>query len=358
LLFLLLVFVLGCARTETRTARIGLVSGLTGPTAAWGTAIKRGAELAIDDARAAGTAVELRVEDDQGKPEGSVLAAETLIGRDGVTAIVGADTSGRTLAIAPLAERHHIAVVSPTASAPQVTRGRHFVFRVCATDDLEAIALAQIARNELHAKRAVILRDTKNDYSVGIAETFTRSFTSRGGSVAGVFDYAEEDSDFRAQLTGAKALAPDVVLIPGYYGEVAQLAVQARDLGLTVPLLGGSGWDSAKLVEIGGKSVEGGTFVSGLRSASPKFVAAFRKRFGSDPDSASAEAYDATMIVARAIARAGADRARVRDAVAATHDFPGASGTITLGPDGNALKILGVYRVVGGCFEQVGTTKR
>jgi branched-chain amino acid transport system substrate-binding protein len=260
------------------------------------------------------------------------------------------------MAMAPLAEKNRIAIVSPTASAPMVTRGRHFVFRVCATDDLEALAAAQLAKERLHAKRVVLLRDTRNDYSVGIAETFNRAFTAGGGTVAGVFDYAAGDSEFRAQLTSAKALAPDVLVVPGYYGDVAQIAIQAHDLGMTVPLLGGSGWDSPKLTEIGGKAIEGNWFVSWLRSPSARFVHDFHQRYGVDPDGANAQAYDAISLVAAAVARGKGNRVATRDAIATTRDFDGVSGRITIGPDGNARKALGIFHVENGKYVQVGTT--
>jgi branched-chain amino acid transport system substrate-binding protein len=200
----------------------------------------------------------------------------------------------------------------------------------------------------------VILRDTKNDYSTGFAAGFARAFAKQGGVVVQTFDYAAGDSDFRAQLTSARALTPDVLLIPGYYGDAAQIASQARDLGITTPLLGGSGWDSPKLAEIGGKAVEGGTFVSGTRKFSMRFVEAFRERYHAEPDAASAQAYDAAAILAEALSHTGPDRARLRDAVAATRDFAGASGRITIGPTGDAKKALGVFRVERGLFVQVG----
>ncbi len=357
-LSLIVLIAIGCRPPEkAHGPRIGLVAGLSGPTAAYGMACRRGAELAIDDARARGQNIELVLEDDQGRPDQTANVAASLITDPAVLAIVGADTSTGTIAMAPLAESNRIAVVSPTASAPIVTRGRHFVFRVCATDDLEAQAAAQIARVRLHATRAVILRDTKNDYSVGITGTFTRTFTGHGGTIAGIFDYAAGDSDFHAQLTSAGALKPDVLLIPGYYGDVSQIAVQAHDLGLNAPLLGGSGWDSPKLLEIGGKAVEGQWFISWLRSPSARFVADFHKRYGVDPDGANAQAYDAVSIVAEAITRVGSDRVHVRDAIADTRNFNGVSGTITIGPDGNAQKALGIFHVEGGRFVQVGTSK-
>lgn len=325
--------------------RIGLFTGLTGPTAAWGEAIRRGAQLAADDCKAA----QLLVEDDQGKPDMAANVAESLISKPEVVVLIGGDTTSGSMAASPSAEANRIAMISPTASGPALTTGKRFTFRVCATDDLEAEAVARVARERLGARRVVVLRDTRNDYSVGLAATFAKSLPP-----VGVFDYAAGDSDFRAQLTSAKALRPDAILVPGYYGDVAQIAVQARDLGITTPLLGGSGWDSPKLTEIGGAAVEGCWFVTGLRSASPAFVEAFRKRWGSDPDAASAQAYDAVAIACAGIGRGGRDRQRVRDAIADTRDFPGASGRITIGPDGNARKPLGVFRVEGGRFVEEG----
>src|SRR5215470_13862978 len=173
------------APEQAATPRIGLVAGISGPTAAYGLACRRGAELAIDDLHARGQQIELVLQDDQGSPEQTANVAASLVSDPTIAAIVGTDTSSGTMAMTPLAEKDHIAIVSPTASAPAVTRGHHFVFRVCATDDLEALAVAQLARERLHAKRAVVLRDTKNDYSVGIAETFTKAFTAGGGAAGG-----------------------------------------------------------------------------------------------------------------------------------------------------------------------------
>ena len=343
IIILLLSFASACAKPEARPEppRIGLFTGLSGPTAAWGEAIRRGAQLAADDCKSA----QLLVEDDQGKPDIAANVAESFIARPGVMALIGGDTTSASMAASPSAEFNRIAMISPTASGPALTRGKHYTFRVCATDDLEAQAIARVAAERLHARRIVVLRDTRNDYSVGMAATFSKAIAP-----VAVFDYAAGDSDFRAQLTSAKAANPDTIFVPGYYGDVAQIATQARDLGITVPFLGGSGWDSPKLVEIGGRAVDGGWFVSGLRSESPRFVQAFRAKWGSDPDGASAQAYDATAIACAAVDRAGADRRRVRDAIAATQNFPGASGTMTIGKDGNAQKPLGVFRVVGDKF--------
>jgi branched-chain amino acid transport system substrate-binding protein len=303
--------------------------------------------MAADDVNRGGARrFELVIEDDEGRPESTAAVVERLLSARGVVAIIGADTSGGSLAAAPLCERARVPMVSPTASAPGVTKGRRYMFRVCATDDLEARTVARLATERLHAHRAVIVRDTKNDYSTGMASTFREAF----GDVARVLDYSAGDSDFRAQLTVARSLHPDVLFVPGYYSDVAQIAIQAGDLGITAPMIGGSGWDSPKLTEIGGKALDGSWFVTGGRSASPGFVRRFRQRFGADPDTASALAYDAVAVVCAAVSRGGP----LADAIAATRDFPGASGAITIGPDHNAQKPLAVFQIENGKFVEKG----
>ncbi|HKO56585.1 MAG TPA: ABC transporter substrate-binding protein [Thermoanaerobaculia bacterium] len=323
-----------------------MFTGLTGPTAGFGETVVRGARLAAEDCKSA----TLSIEDDQGKPEVAANLVASFLGDPDVVAVVGGDTTAASMAASPLAEAKGAAMITPTASAPILTRGKRCTFRVCATDDLEAQAAARLARERLHAQRVVIIRDTRNDYSVGMAATFAAALPP-----AAVFDYAAGDSDFRAQLTSARALEPDVIFVPGYYGDVAQIASQARDLGIRVPLLGGSGWDSPKLIEIGGASLEGSWFVGWTRPARQSFVQRFRTRYGFEPDAASAQGYDAVAIACAAVARGGRDRRLVRDAVAATRDFDGVSGTITIGPDGNARKPLAAFVIREGKFVDQGT---
>jgi branched-chain amino acid transport system substrate-binding protein len=342
-----------CRPPETHSAqpalRIGVVVAATGPLAAFGQADRSGAELAASERN-----VSLMIEDDQGRPEQSANAVERLIAGEHVSAVMCCDTSGGTLAASPIAEREHVPIISASATAPQVTVGKHFTFRVCATDDAEARAAARLARQRMGAKRVVILRDTKNDYSVGMAANFTSTFREGGGEVAATFDYSEGDSDFRGQLTAAAALHPDALFLPGYYSDVAQIAIQARDLGMTMPLVGGGGWDSPKTAEIGGASVEGARFISGVRSASPQFVTAFRKRYGRDPDSANAQAYDVIALLVDAIRRVGNDPRKIRDAIASTRNYPGASGAVSIDEHGNTKKELAIFHIVSGKYVEEG----
>ena len=277
LILLLLLALIGCRHPSERTHApvIGLVTGLSGPTAAWGEAIRRGAELAIDEARARGQQIELAVEDDQGRPEQSANVAAELIGRDGVVALVGADTSGGTLAIAPLAESHRIAIVSPTASAPAVTRGRRFVFRVCATDDLEALAAAQLAREQLQARRAVILRDTKN----GTMVIMPRTNIPHNDLMMWVMAKNPPGTD------GERGVIINTASVAAYDGQIGQAAYSASKGGvvsMTLPI-------ARDLASLGIRvcTIAPGTFetpmLAGLPEANRKALAAqipFPQRLG------------------------------------------------------------------------------
>jgi branched-chain amino acid transport system substrate-binding protein len=196
--------------------------------------------------------------------------------------------------------------------------------------------------------------DSRNDYSVGLAAAFREAFTQARGRVVSELKYAEGDSDFSAQLTAIRPTSPDVLFIPGYYTDAGLIARQAKSLGLSAVLLGGDGWDSPKLTEIGGEAVEGAYFcnpfaVDEPSSAVKKFVADYRARYGADPDGIAALSYDATRMLADAIARAGSTEGkRIRDALASTKDFAGVTGTITMDADRNPIKPLMMLKVEGG----------
>ncbi|HMF10040.1 MAG TPA: ABC transporter substrate-binding protein, partial [Thermoanaerobaculia bacterium] len=212
----------------------------------------------------------------------------------------------------------------------------------------------------LKAATAGVLVDAKSDYSVGLARAFEDDFAREGGKVVAELKYAEGDSDFSAQLTSLAASQPDVLVLPGYYTDAGLIARQARSLGVKATLLGADGWDSPKLVEIGGAAVEGAYFSNHYSFDDPspqvqKFVADYRRSYGADPDSLSALAYDAARLIADAIARAGSTEGkRVRDALAATKDFPGVTGNITMDADRNPDKLPVILRVEGGKFRFVG----
>lgn len=327
---------------------IGEFGSFTGTTASYGQSTHDGVKMAFDEINKAGGVlgkqIKLISEDDQSKPEEAAMAVSKLISRDKVVAVIGEVASSRTLAAAPIAQREKTPLISPASTNPEVTRKGDYIFRICFIDPFQGSVIAKFAKNTLKANNVVILKDVKNDYSIGLSQFFTKTFTELGGKIVGEQAYSEGDVDFKAQLTAIKAMKPEAIILPGYYTEAALIIKQARELNINVPFIGGDGWDSAKLFEIGGKAING-CYYSNHYSYESKdpltqdFVKKFTERYKRTPDVMAALGYDDAKIVADAIKRAGSiDKAKIREALAATKDFAGVTGKITIDKDRNANK--------------------
>jgi branched-chain amino acid transport system substrate-binding protein len=323
--------------------------------------------MAIEEINAAGgllgRKVRLITEDDQSKPEEAGTVVTKLINQDGVVAVIGQVASSHSLAAAPICQNNQIPMVSPSSTNPRVTQVGDYIFRVCFIDPFQGAVMAKFAANTLKAKRVAILVDVRSDYSVGLQTFFRQQFKQLGGEVISEQSYSQGDSDFRAQLTQIKAQNPEAIYVPGYYTEVGTIARQAKELGLNVPLLGGDGWDSQKLFEIGGESVVG-SYISNHYSvddpspAIQKFVKDYETKYKQKPDALAALGYDAAKILADAITRAGSTNGdKIRDALGATKDFQGVTGKITINADRNAVKPAVVLKVENGKFSYVETVQ-
>ncbi|HXH38264.1 MAG TPA: ABC transporter substrate-binding protein [Thermoanaerobaculia bacterium] len=343
---------------------VGVYAATSGSEAAFGQATVQGEKLAAEQINnnggVLGRKIRLIIEDDQGKAEEAASVVTKLITHDNVLAVLGENSSNQSLAAAPICQASKVPMISPSSTNPSVTKKGDYIFRVCFTDPYQGKALAMFVRSNLKAATAAILRDNKNDYSVGLAEVIRKEFTARGGKIVAEQSYSGGDSDFRPQLTTIKAANPEVLFIPGFYTEVGQIAIQARDLGITVPMVGGDGWDSPTVIQIGGKSVDGcyfsdHYFVGEPRPAVKRFVAEIRRRSGKDPDANSALGYDALFTLTNAIKRAGSlDRKAIRDQIAATKDYQGVSGVITMGPDRDPIKPVAMIKIDGGTTHFAG----
>jgi len=367
------VLLVGCQSQERPKAPaltdipVGLYGALSGSEAAFGQATLQGAQLAVEEINAAGGVLGRKIrlipEDDSGKAEEAAAVVTKLITSDNVIALIGENSSNQSLAAAPIAQASGVPMISPSSTNPNVTKKGDYIFRVCFTDPYQGKALATFVRKNLNLETAAILKDNKNDYSVGLAEFFGKEFAALGGRVVSEQSYTGGDNDFRPQLTRIKPAAPQALFIPGFYTDVGQIAIQARDLGLSVPLVGGDGWDSPKVIEIGGKSVEGSYFSDHYffdepRPAVQRFVGEIRRRHGRNPEANTALGYDAVRILAEAIKAAGSlDRAKIRDAIAATRDFQGVSGVITMGPDRDPIKPVAMIRIENGRMNFAGWVK-
>jgi branched-chain amino acid transport system substrate-binding protein len=343
---------------------VGVYGAQTGDQAAFGTSTANGVRIAADEINAAGGVlgrkIRLIVEDDQGRAEEAASVVTKLITSDRVEALIGENSSNQSLAAAPIAQSNGVPMISPSSTNPAVTEKGDYIFRVCFTDPYQGKALATFVRNNLKLDTAAILVDKKNDYSVGLAGVFRKDFEAAGGKIVAEQSYSGGDTEFRPQLTTIKAASPQILFIPGFYTEVGQIAIQSRDLGLTVPLVGGDGWDSPVVIQIGGKSIEGSYFsdhyfVGDTRPVVQKFVAEYQKRHGKKPEATAALGYDALHIWANAAKRAGSlDKKLVRDQIAATKDYEGVSGKTTMGPDRNPQKPVAMIKIENGQMNFAG----
>jgi branched-chain amino acid transport system substrate-binding protein len=367
LLFAALALLAAALRAaEPPPIKVGEFASLTGKEAAFGQSSHKGTLLAVEEINAGGGVlgrkIQLLTEDNQSKAGESATIAKKLISRDKVVALIGEVASMRSLEAAPIAQQSRIPMISPSSTNPKVTEIGNYVFRVCFIDPFQGVVMAKFARNTLKLKRVAVLTSVSSAYSVGLAKYFKERFAQDGGVIALEQRFTEGDKDFKAQLTAIKAANVDGIFLPGYYTEAALVCKQARDLGMNLPLFGGDGWEAPQLISIGGAAVEG-TYYSTHYSPENKspavsgFVERFRKRWNNEvPDAMAALGYDAAMVLADAIKRAGTtDSAKLRDALAATKNLPGVTGDTTLDAQRNASKAAVVIAVKDGQFKFLET---
>lgn len=345
--------------------KIGEVGSMTGAEATFGQSTHRGIELALEEINAdggvQGKKIQLVALDNQGKPEEAATAVTRLINQDKVVAILGEVASSRSMAMAPIAQAAKIPMVTPSSTNPKVTQLGEYVFRVCFIDPFQGLVMAKFASEELKVKRVAILRDVKNDYSVGLADFFKETFVKNGGQIVVDQSYSAGDMDFKSQLTSIRSRAPEAIFVPGYYTEVGLIARQARELGIKVPLLGGDGWDSPKLYEIGGSAINGSYFSNhySAEDTSPhvqQFIKNYQTKYGIVPDGLAAMGYDAARVLVDAMNRAGTHApAAVREALANTTDFQGVTGKISIDAERNAVKPAVVLGIKDGQFRYTTT---
>lgn len=356
----------GCGKSGGDGIKVGEFASLTGKEATFGQSSHEGTLLAVEEINKAGGVLgkplQLLTEDTLSKAGESATVVNKLISRDGVVAILGEVASGRSLEAAPICQQNKIPMISPSSTNPKVTETGDFIFRACFTDVLQGRILARFAGTSLKAKKMAVLTDVKSDYSKGLAKYFKEVYLAEGGQIVAELDFNGGDKDFKGQITAIKAAAPDAIFIPAYYTDVALICIQAKQLGITVPIFGGDGWESEDLVKIGKEAVEGTYFATHCAADSPEprvksFVEAYRKRFnGKTPDAMAMLGHDSVKILADAITRAGStEGTKVREALAATKNFEGVSGRITMDAKRDATKPMVILQVKGGQFKLVET---
>ncbi|WP_096180557.1 ABC transporter substrate-binding protein [Effusibacillus lacus] len=346
------------------TIKIGANLELTGDVASYGTSARDGAKLAIEEINNAGGVLGKKLElveaDNASKNEESIRAAQKLLSEK-VVAIVGAATSGNSVAMIPAVTEKKVPFISPSGTAEKVTvdersgKLNEFAFRASFIDPFQGTVAAKFAINDLKAKTAAIYTDSSNDYSKGLAKSFKEQFTKLGGQVVAEENYQKRDTDFKAVLTRIKDKKPDVIYVPGYYEEVGKIIKQGREAGITVPFLGGDGWDSAELAKIAGNDNLKNTFFTNHYAADDKtpevqaFVEAFKKKYNKTPDGFAILGYDSVKLIAEAIKKANStDGTKIKDALASIKDYKAASGVISYDEKHNPVKSAVIIEMKDG----------
>jgi branched-chain amino acid transport system substrate-binding protein len=346
---------------------IGHYASMTGSEATFGQSTDNGIKLALEEINQAGGVkgkkLRLITYDDKGDAKEAGTAVTRLINKDQVVAVLGEVASSMSLAGGPVCQENGVPMVSPSSTNAKVTKIGDMIFRVCFIDAFQGWVCAKFAREDakLKATKAAILYDQSAAYAVGLQEEFDKAFTKLGGQITSKQTYTNGDQDFSAQLTAIRSAQPDVVFVPGYYTDVGNIAVQARKLGIQVPLLGGDGWDSSKLGQIGGNAINGCFYSNHYSPQDPSprvqdYIRKYKAKFGETPDGLAALGYDAARILAEAMGRASSTSgAEIAAELAKTHDFDGVTGRISIDKDRNAVKPAVILEMKDGVPTYVTT---
>lgn len=366
MIILLMTSVLsGCGSQASDGIKIGLLNEMTGGNATFGQSSANGAKMAIKEANAKGGVlgkqIQAIVADNKSEPSESANAMTKLVTQDKVAAVTGVFASSNAIAASSVAEASKVPFLAVGATNPKVTvddkngKVKDYSFRICFIDPFQGTVGANFVLSTLKLNKAIILVDNSSDYSKGLSAFFKTAFTKGGGSILTEEAYLQKDQDFKTVLTKVKALNPEVIYVPGYYEEVGKIVKQARELGITVPVVGGDGWDSPKLVEVGTAAALNNTYFTNHYSAedtsaaSKAFVEAYKKEYGQAPDAMAVLAYDAANVLIDAIKRANSiDAGKIREALAATKDFPAVTGATTLNATHDAVKSAVIIEMKDG----------
>ncbi len=344
------------------SVKVGLIAPLTGDVKTFGESERNAFGIAVEEANAEGKLkIEPVIIDDRNDTTEGVNAANKMAA-EGVKAIVGPLTSKVAIAVSEATQAAKVVLVTGTATNPKVTvdsgKRKDYVFRTCFIDPFQGTVMGKFALTTLKAKKAAVLFDISNDYSKGLAEFFRDAFTAGGGEIVAYESYGKDDVDFSAQLTKIAAANPEFLYLPDYYNKVSLIAKQVRERGITAPMGGGDGWDSA---ELDFKATEGSYFSNHYSQEDPRpevqaWVKKYQEKHGASPDALGTLGYDAAKVLFDAIIRAGSDDpAKIRDALAVTKDFKSVSGTLTFDKDGNPIKSAVILKIENGKQKYVET---
>ncbi|WP_342600953.1 ABC transporter substrate-binding protein [Psychrobacillus sp. FSL H8-0483] len=353
------------------TIKIGVNLELSGAVASYGSSEADAIDLAVEeinkDGGIDGKQIELIKVDNKSDAAEATSAAIKLTNQDKVVAIIGAATSGNSVAQVQIATDTKTPMISPSGTSTTVTVSEKgevnpFTFRTAFIDPFQGTVAANFAANELKVKNVAVYADNASDYAKGLAESFIKDFEAAGGTIVAEESYVAKDTDFRSTLTRIKASNPDFIFIPGYYEEVGLIVKQARELGITVPLMGADGWDSPTIVDLAGADALNNTYlIAAYSSEDPEgkakeFADKFTEKYGKAPNSFNALGYDTVYLLKDAIERAGStDGTKIKEALEATDKLELVTGLYSVDENHHPIKSATIIEFVDGA--QVFNTK-
>jgi branched-chain amino acid transport system substrate-binding protein len=327
------------AQVTTEPIKVGHITPLTGDAASYGEWEKDGTDLALAEINAKGGInghqVVIVREDDKADPAQSVTALNKLISVDKVQAVIGAVSSGATLADAPIAEKNKVVLLSAGAAAIKVSQAGDYVFRIFPSTAQEGDTLIAVA-SKLGKKNAAIIY-INNDFGADLAKVVEKKAADQGMEVLAFESYMGDSNDFRTQLAKIGAKNPQAIFLLGYPKDMGLILKQAGEMGIKAQFFAPDSFDDPSIIETAGAAAEGVIYSLPSDQTSATFKENFKNKYGKDPSIMNALSYDAFNLLALAIQRGGNDGTAIKNELYKIHDYAGASGTITFDSNGDAI---------------------
>ncbi len=349
----ILLFV-GCAKEEPEEYRIGAILPLTGGAALWGNNVKKGIDLAVEEANSTGgingRKITVIYEDSKGLAKEGVAAINKLVSIDKVPAILDDCVSSVALAIIPIASKNQVVMISAGSTNPKLSEAGPYFFRVWNSDAEEGLFSARYAYEELGIRKPAILH-IENEYGQGLKEVFMEQFRKLGGDAVVIESFKQEAMDFKGQLTKIKGSKPDVIYLVSNAQEIPIILKQARELEIDVPFLGTVAFEDPSIIEKAGNAAEGiiYPFPGGPSGGVvQKFRSAYSKRNGEEPGIASDTGYDCAKLIIHGISEGGYSGPAIQKVLADVKGWEGTSGLITFDENGDVHKPMLMKTVKDG----------
>lgn len=332
------------------TIKVGVNLELTGTVAAYGNAENNGVKLAVQEINKAGGVdgkkIELVTKDNKSENAEASTAATNLAIQSQVNTMIGPATSGAVAAASLNAQKTGVPLLTPSGTQDDLTLDtvdgvKKYVFRTTFQDSFQGQVLAQYAYSNLNAKKVVLYYDNSSDYAKGIAEEFKKKYQ---GDIVTTATFASGDKDFQSALTKIKNLDYDAIVMPGYYTETGIITKQARDMGISVPILGPDGFNDDSFADLAGKAnannvyyVSGYSTKTALSGKANDFIKAYKAKYGSEPNMFAALSYDSVYMIAKA-AEGAKTSIDIANNLAELKDFDGVTGKMTIDKKHNPIK--------------------